>query len=356
MILHPTVYYMTKMDTSLDNSPKCMTCRHIIQSMRNHFASNTAISPDSTIFEADPCSLAPQTLQRWCADVYKKLLQCDIYQGSIWDRAQSDVKICEECAYDQFPLPSVRYCDNSLYQPFHDDLQDRCNQCIEMVRFISAGTDPCTKLSDGSCKDQQTDLAQCPSFNKFIQNTHVPPRRICEECAVPLDDGTKPPGFSRPMYCQRPIASPMLDNSMCSVCINLVHNGRTFPTESPCRDMPDSTCAYVQDRLDQCTAFNRMKDQPLYSALSICEECTDNKNPTGPQKFCSGQLRVGSSHTSFDPRNPNGPAGQNPGVYDHQSSPFLKPEPPAPFPSAWWQKMGNQAAPAANEGSEGAKK
>jgi hypothetical protein len=33
---------------------------------------------------------------------------------------------------------------------------------------------------------------------------------------------------------------------------------------------------------------------------------------------------------------------------------MLKPEPPAPFPSAWWQKFGNQA-PAGKEGAEGAK-
>lgn len=339
IVLHPSAYYLAKMDTSLDNSPKCMTCRHIITALRNHFSTMTPQSQDSVIYEADPCSLAPQTLQRWCGDVYKKMLQCNAFLSNIWDRSQSAVKICEECTYDQFPLPAVRYCDNQLYQPIHDDLNDRCNQCVDMVRSIAGGNDPCGSLTEQACKIQQDDLSTCTSFNKFIHQPFVFARRICEECAQPLDDLTRPPGFTRPMYCQRPIPSPMLDNSMCSVCVNLVHNGRTFPTESPCRDMPDATCSYVQDRLEQCVAFQRMKDQLFYSALSICEECTDNKNPTGPTRFCAGQLRVGSSHLVFSPEKPEQQSSNNPGTFDKQTSPFLKPEPPAPFATPIWQKF-----------------
>eukprot|EP00696_Hemimastix_kukwesjijk_P006169 gnl/Hemi2/1780_TR630_c0_g1_i1.p1 gnl/Hemi2/1780_TR630_c0_g1~~gnl/Hemi2/1780_TR630_c0_g1_i1.p1 ORF type:complete len:420 (-),score=118.51 gnl/Hemi2/1780_TR630_c0_g1_i1:10-1134(-) len=330
MILHPTAYDQVRQDISLDATPKCQACRHVIASLRNHFAGATSLSPTSIVYEADPCVMSPPGVAGWCSDVNKKLLQCPIFIEKIFDRSQTAVKICESCAYDQFPLPPVRFCDNSLYMSIDAPPNDKCSDCIDIIKRIQISANPCERLTPESCTELQTALSRCASYNKFIHQPFADARRMCEECAVDLPDGTSPPGMLPNMYCDRPTASPLLDNSICSMCVNVVHNVRNFPMENPCKAMPDEQCSYIQDRLMQCTIYNRMIDQHQYSALSVCEQCTDNRNPLTPLKFCSGELRANSPN----PVDPFAPSQQSAAGVS-----FFKPEPPAPFPSPWWLKQ-----------------
>jgi hypothetical protein len=355
MILNPSAYDQARQDISLDSTPKCQACRHIIASLRNHFVGATSLSPTSIIYEADPCVMAPPGVQNWCSDVYKKLLQCPVFIEKVFDRSQTAVKVCESCGYDQFPLPPVRFCDNALYISYDQPSNDKCSDCIDIIRRIQVQGNPCERLTDESCTELQNALSRCGSYNKYIHQPFVEARRICEECSADLPDNTNPPGMMPNMFCDRPVASPLMDNSACSVCVNIVHNTRSFPMENPCKSMSDEHCSYTQDRLTQCTVFNRMIDQHQYSALSICEECTDNRNPLSPIKFCEGQARSGSQVGVFNNRNPTQQTENHPGVFNAPNSPMLKPEPPASFPSPWWLKQQGAFAEAAPAGGEGAK-
>eukprot|EP00696_Hemimastix_kukwesjijk_P000776 gnl/Hemi2/11029_TR3783_c0_g10_i1.p2 gnl/Hemi2/11029_TR3783_c0_g10~~gnl/Hemi2/11029_TR3783_c0_g10_i1.p2 ORF type:complete len:374 (-),score=147.32 gnl/Hemi2/11029_TR3783_c0_g10_i1:57-1178(-) len=355
MILNPSAYDVAKQDISLDSTPKCQACRHIIASLRNHFVGATSLSPTSIIYEADPCVMAPPGVQNWCSDVYKKLLQCPVFVEKIFDRSFTAVKVCESCGYDQFPLPPVRFCDNSLYLAYDTPNNDKCSDCMDLVRRIQVQGNPCERLTGESCTELQNALSRCGSYNKYIHQPFVEARRICEECSADLPDNTNPPGMMPTMFCDRPVASPLTDNSACSVCVNVVHNIRSFPMENPCTSMNDEHCSYTQDRLTQCTVFNRMIEQHQYSALSICEECTDNRNPLAPIKFCSGEGRSGSATGWFDARNPQRPTQNFPGTFNNVASPMLKAEPPASFTSPWWLKQAAVGAAPAQAAGEAAK-